>query len=361
MKKIIMMVISLLIVCVGGYLVWNKAFNREPLESYSNDKYTYLDSIGNQQNPNVKDVTFYKDGKEVNKYTCGGTKCYVIPFDSEYDINERKNIIKGNRVLIATTDGINSEYLDNYGGPNFLMNNGNNGYGTIVLYDINSKKEIEKYDNVDALIGGINNFIIKYKDTTYKFLTDDGLIDRSYNKDELVLNCYEGCSLGMNSYDSKNDLLVIKKDNKYGIQKLSTGSMVLNNEYDDIEFIVSGGGASGNIEQPYVKAKKDNKYNLYSKEDMKQITKLGYDNIFYIYKDVLLVYNNKEFSFIDMNEKLVIDTKIPVDELQILLPKYKDGVYIYDTEDGSINISINAGEEIKYEYNYKTKELARKQ
>ena len=360
-KKIIIIVITLLVLAVGGYLLWDKVLDKkepEKTEEKENKKKEKTETGKTTVDTENNILTFYKDEEKVGEYKCDvddvegyGIKCSYLKF-SYVDNNYT------DKVLILVVDGINSTNIDHYGGSYFL--NSGNGTGTVILYDVSEQKEVEKYNNVYSVkyvFDGL--FLIEYPDNTYKFITPNGLIGGTYTKDELVFSCYEGCFIDSN-YINRDNLLIFKKDGKYGVKKLTDDSIVVNAEYEDIRFLKTYDGNMAKELPYFVVAKKDGLYNLYQKEDMKQITKDGYDKIIMVNDKVLLVYKDKYFKFKNLDETDYIEDSIFVESIEPFYPKIPDGVRCI-TIDNVVNIFIVEDVKQNIYHNYtldlNTKEL----
>ncbi len=343
-KKIIIIVITLLVLAVGGYLLWDKVLDKkepEKTEEKENKKEEKTETGKTTVDTENNILTFYKGEEKVGEYKCDvgdvegyGIKCSYLKFS--YVDN---NYI--DKVLILVVDGINSTYIDNYGGSHFL--NSGIGTGTVILYDVSEQKEVEKYNNVYGVKHVFDGlFLIEYPDNTYKFITPNGLISRTYTKDELVFSCYEGCFIDSN-YINRDNLLVFKKDGKYGVKKLKDDSIVINAEYEDIRFAKIS-DAGGRKELSYLIIKKDGLYNLYDLNNSKFITSTGYKKMFFINEKVLLVYKDNELSFKNLDETDYITDKIPVSNLIGFMPKINnDGIKIILNDNIAI-ITICEGE-----------------
>jgi len=314
-------------------------------------------------------IIFYKDGSEVSRYTCSGAFCYVKPFEnasryvegvgnvSDYDK------IKGDKVLIG--DG-------SIGSDTYFSEP-----GVVVLYNIVNGVE-KKFTNVSYYAMNVgfaskyaNMATIGYSDDTYEIISYDGSISRKFGKDDLVFQCYEGCWIDYYTYDYEEDRLVFKKDGKYGIQKISDGTVVLNNEYEDIKFLGYSIVPKNEISEEktdYFMAKKDGKYNLYNIKTMKQVTTGGYDDIWMLSNDIMLVYKDKYIYVKNIDETNVIEDKIYVEGIHPSHPKNPSGIMISTNEEGVINMYIETeqvssvpghGVFVGYTYNMKTKTLTK--
>ena len=345
-KKIIIIVITFLVLAVGGYLLWDKVLDKkEPEKTEENKKEEKTETGKTTVDTENNILTFYKGEEKVGEYKCDvddvegyGIKCSYLKFS--YDDN---NYI--DKVLISVVDGINSTYIDHYGGSYFIKEGVSDATGTVILYDIDTAKEIAKYVGVHGATRVIDGlYLFEYSDHTYKFITTDGLIGGTYTKDELVFSCYEGCFIDFN-YINNDNLLVFKKNGKYGVKKIKDDSIVINAEYEDIRFAkFSDAGGRNARELSYLIIKKDGLYNLYDLNNSKFITSTGYKKMFFINEKVLLVYKDNELSFKNLDETDYITDKIPVSNLTGFMPKItNDGIKII-LNDNIATITICEGE-----------------
>ena len=197
-------------------------------------------------------------------------------------------------------------------------------------------------------------------DSSYEIIDSTGKLRRKLLKDSLIKLCYEGCII--DGIDYKNDIIVTKNDNKFGIEKLSSDKKIIDYTYDSINLINNVGMYNSSN---YFIGKIGNNYNLYSITNGDAITKNGYEIIEMLDDNTLLVYNNKAFSIIDLNENKITDKIIKVNGLVEFPPKMTYGYNIY-TADNIVTISISDGTSIEdrkvvtYTYDLSTKELKEK-
>lgn len=361
MKKVIIIIVSLLVIGLGSYFIFDKVIkksveksdNKEEINDISKEEET-------KQNNGVEytyeekdngDLIFYKDGEVVSEYKCDGIACEIdfFNFETRYPskvVTTPKTYILGNKVLIANCDGETCEWIDGYGGWSFLYVNDNDvksAYGKVLLYDIPTG-EYKEYDNVKHIMLGMGDDvrILELLNDEYIIVSKDGKIDRKFNYDDYVFVCYEGCFLSEYMYNE--NVIIYKQNGKYGIQRLDNGEIILNAMYDDMRF-------SGD---KYYIAKINDQYNLYNTSDNRQVTKNGYDKIFFVNEELLLVYKDKEISFINLKEEKLINDTIHVDNIYSWMPKNSLGVIAYVDDNNICHITISDGTlfENKKDYGY---------
>jgi len=356
------------IICIFILMIFDKG---EQNSSQDNKQEDNIDILYSYERKDNGDITFYQNDKIINEYKCNGVDCDILLFDLYDNVDDKNSdriYFKNSKVLILECDGTTCDYIDDYGGEYFTSNNNKSNTGKVLLYDIVSE-ETKTYENVHGhllddweKISDVHEYnyvkVLIYNDDTIRIISYDGKLDRTMKKDNYNYSCYEGCFL--DDYDYTKNIIVFKNNNKYGLQKLDTGETIIDNIYDELE-LYSEYGLIG---------KKDNKYNIYNFNN-EQVTKLGYDRLYFINKDILFAYNNKKFSFINLNEEKIIEDTIEVDNIKAYYgpPKLDpSGVtisYQY-SEDGQINEDVcdiyieyvdKENKMLHYTFNTKTFEL----
>ena len=368
MKKVTIIIIAILVVCLSSYFIFDKVIKKN-VDKENCEKETAKDKEKTNQNNDIKytyleeengDIVFYKDGDVISKYKCDGIACKVDWFDGEvtYSSKTPETYIFGDKVLIANCDGVICAGFDEYGGLHFVNSNweGYNAYGKVLLYDIPTGKIYKEYDNVYSIMrNGSDNSIkvLRLLNNENVIISKDGTIDRKFNYDDYIFNCYEGCNLS--EYIYNKNVIIYKQKEKYGIQRLDDGEIILNATYDDMSF----------AGEKYYIAKLNDKYNLYNLQDNELITKNGYDRIFFVNDELLLVYKDKEISFINLKEEKLTNDTIHVDNICPWLPKNPLGIRVEDYDNDNIyTIYISDGlipfenmTEYYYTFNLNTYEL----
>lgn len=252
-----------------------------------------------------------------------------------------------------------AKYYDN----RLYLTRGGSGYSgdpveELVAFDY-SKGVMLKIENVESFYDNIYKKDGKYYN-----------IDKDYNNKEIPVyeiseTCYEGCSL---DYLSKDRIIVIDNNGKFGIYNINTNVVEVEPKYEDLYDMNSDNHKNDN---KYYKAKQNGKWNLYDLETNKQLTTKGYERIYVLNDKILMVYADKQFSFIDFNENLLTPEKIYADMKEDYVlnhfshnftggPHLPDGVR-YDINNGYVLILLvpnqDNWEPKYYSYNLKTNEL----
>ncbi|MBP5684352.1 MAG: hypothetical protein J6X02_03750 [Bacilli bacterium] len=355
MKKGLLVGILIIIIGVTGYFIYNATTKNDNKKEQEKVIYAY-------EIKDNGDITFYKNDKFISEFKCNGKDCDIDLFNYE-DVEylganyDDKIYIYDEKVLIAQCEENTCDFLDNYGGLYFQYNDDNENkkaYGSVLIYDIPTGK-YKKYENIVSIKPSSEVKVLELLNNEVKLIDASGKIDRNVNPDSLEFSCYEGCWL--TSYDYEKNLIAFKDNGKYGIQKLTTGETLLEAKYDNLWL------SYGN----YFVARLNNKDNLYNLDDYTAITKNGYDNIFFAKDDLVIVYNNKELSFINLKEEKIIEETIHIDNILPQPPKIMDGVNVYIEEDDKdiCTIEISDGKTLEkaktstYTYNIKTHELTK--
>ena len=203
-------------------------------------------------------------------------------------------------------------------------------------------------DKTDALIVNYNGDIIKNSK------------DKNF-----VLNCYEGCFLNTNSFDIDNDYIVTIKSGKYGIEKITSDEVILNNIYEDIVFndcdkfmsysydaneIVDNNGKTYYEKLKYIKLKLNNKWYLYDLVNKKNVINNSFDEIILISDKVIMIYDNNEIYFVDYNGEKIDDNVVKTTKLNpaFAKPKFEE-LFSIRVKDNILDFRICDGE-IKERY-----------
>lgn len=327
-------------------------------------------------------IEFYQDDKLISTYKCAEKQCEIVPFattfkeqDGESD-DENHNLNIGDYVLIALCDSDECDYIDAYNGTHFIKDTiaeDENASGSVILYNIKTGKQEKKYSDVSEILYADGNLkLLKYKNGSYLLLSRSGKINTKFVADELVLTCYEGCGLYGTGFSYESKLVVSKKNNKYGIKNAVTGKLIVDYNYNDIKLQDSGDGTYYN--KDYFIGQVNGKRNLYKVSDSRKVTSKGYEDIYFIDEDTLLVLDNKELSIIDKKENKLTNNTIKVKNPGLSVKVPGDGIRIYKADpeknskepdtiylaiyDGDLRGSgVEVSDTYYYRYNLKTKKL----
>lgn len=337
----------------------NTNINSNLLEDNSDNVINIYDLViekkDSQNNKTVKDTfKFYQNDKLVNTYTCSGRECKVLTFKD----GEKK--LYGDYVFIARCDAKTCNEIGNYMYRYYFYGNveGDSGSGTIIQYNIKTGEE-KTFDNVYGMQFNEKNLLeLTNVDKSITYVSSDGKNISNYKEDELKFICYEGCSLDSQSYNYDEKLIVAQKDKKYGIIGLFDKNIKVDYKYEDIKLVNDEELYSN---KDYFIGKIDGKKNVYKMSDGSNITNKGYEEIYFLDANTLLVLNKNEFSFIDLKENMLTTDTIKFEKLYRWWPKRPEGIIIFK-EDNDVEITVSVGDEknndeYSYTYNLKTKRL----
>ena len=277
-----------------------------------------------------KEFTFYKltknEGyKQINKYTCKSKECYIYASQC-------------------------TSYMDLDNGRMLLMDGDSS-----ILYDFN-KGIIGTY----ALgVEYIKDYLIvkDIKTEKYGIIDTAGKVIKDFKSDsfgENVMPCFNEDTISID-----DDLIVEKKNNKYGIIKITKDEIVIEHKFDSIRL----------HSNKYFKAKLDGKWYLYSLDTKEKVLEEGYKELFMVNDNIMIAEIDKALYIKDYQGNNIIEDKIEV------LMEYNEGACcgasggygIYE-EQGIINIYIDIPTEDdgigykteQYTYNIKDKKLTKK-
>lgn len=275
------------------------------------------------------EINFYKFNKtngyeKINNYKCTSKDCYEYATEcTSYNDQDKGKllILDGNKaVLYDFNKGILGTYLT---GINMIEN-------YFIVQDINN----QKYGIIDL----------------------DGKIIKEFKSDGYGASKIAKC-FNKNTYSLKYDLITEKKDNKYGIIKITKDETVIEHEFDDIRL----------YNDKYFKAKIDNNWYLYSIDTKEKVIEEGYKELFIANNEIVITQIDKYLYIKDYQGNNIIEDKIEV------LIEYNEnaccatpGGIAVKEENGIINIFIDepTKEDVgykqnKYEYNIKDKKLTK--
>lgn len=271
-------------------------------------------------------IVFTVDSEVISIYECEKNKC---------DLYENPHF-KYNSCLdmIAVIYDGSSKYLYNYQA------------GEIIL---------EAFDEISAVKD--NNeylgFIVKSKETgKYGYINTRGIFKLDMKYERLGIN--NDGKLFERGFNLKDDKIIAKQNNKFGVIKLSNGEVIVPFEYENIYL--------GN--KNYYVAQIDNLYYLIKADGTKVIDK-GYKMIFN-FNDVIVANEDDKLIFIDYKGNKIID-----DEIEVFMPYHENpsdsSVYGYNVtiKDDILNIEVDTedldeNEKLIYQYSIKDKKLERR-
>lgn len=332
------------------YTSYDKTINL-PIKALDNYKYEKKDN----------ELVFYKlensiGYKEINRYKCQYDDC------NGYDIEDPaypalQNDYDNGIMLIY--DGKNAE---------------NVYYKKLFLYNFNNGI-VKTFENIYPLKKGLKNynelptFTLENINNEMAIVDINGKYIKEFSDKKFTFFCYKGCWL--DNYLIENDLIVTYNENGYGIDKISKNEEVIEHTFDDIVIgkdtntdVTSSAGVYNN--NKLFKAKKDNKWYLYNLETKEKVFESGYDGLFLIDNEIILVLDNNTIYIKDLNNNNLTKDTINL-EYGLLLGiglRERKGIII-SKEDNIISISLVDGTDYNnytfknYEYNIKTKQLTK--
>lgn len=291
-----------------------------------------------ERKENPKQIVFYKNEgngyKEINKYECSG-ECfeYAAQCFSYVDLtNGKMFIVDDNKaILYDMNKGVIGEYVT----PLFT------------LYDRSDSQYKQKY-----FVGR------KTQNGKYGIIDFDGNVIKEYIADSLGNKLI--CDINYQTYSLEDNLITIKKDNKYGITRINNNDLLIDYQFDDIRL----------YNDEYFKVKIGNLWYLYNFNNEKVINE-GYKQIFMVASGILITQVDDYLYIKDYNGENIIADKIKV------LSEYNDkaccgatygiNVFLDSANNNIIHIIVDNGKidenefiQYKYEYNIKEKILTKK-
>lgn len=276
-------------------------------------------------NSDTEELEFYADGEMASIYTCEHDKCDLYQTE-DFKYNSCLD-------MIAVIEDGETKYLYNYKEGQKILD----GFDEIIAIKDNNK-----------YIG----FIVKDSETSkYGYVDTRGIVKMPMEYD--VLGLISSGKMYERGFNYKEDKIIAKKDNKYGVIKLSNGDEILPFNYDEIYL-----GSND-----YYVIREDKNYYLINKDGKKVLDK-AYKMIF-SFDSLLIVNEDNKLKFIDYNGNSIIK-----DELDTYID-YKEepisGVFGYNAikQDNEITIVVNKASEdgyteITYVYNIDTKKIEEK-
>ena len=376
-KVLIIVLVGIMMIglLVGGILLYLNKSNNENTNKDNNTNNTgnvvnngNITNKDNNGNTKVNDkvsykeegniLKFYDESIELNQYQCEKSYCGT---NERYDGYTKK--IDNNIVIIY--DGALDD--DNR---------------KIVFFDV-SKGVLNTYtgySKVKVLDIGVGKYIHLMSRDNKKELIVDYMGNVVKEGKNYKISCYEGCYLAINSYNIEKDYIITVKDNKYGIEKISSDEVLLDNLYDDVSWSDWGAffdndktendGEKYYSEKNYVKVKENNKWYLYDLNNKKKVINTGYEELILIDDNTILVYDNKEIYFINYEGNKIDDNVIKTNGISPAFAKptfkekfnmyLKNNVLDFKICDGEVEFwsDCNSNNLIKeYKYDIKNKKV----
>ena len=337
-------------------------------------------------------VVFYEKGKKISAFKCDGV-CKIYSFgeypdegmndpikESDYKYinpDTKENLINLNKtdyVLIGYCQKDSCEDIGTYVSAGFVGKDSNYNAGKAIIFNV----ETARYTQLNDI-----EVINLFDDSTFELstVTDDYVNEYEHRRDlTLVFNdgtfrkidntfvnawCWEApCS-----YLTINDSVIsIDSEGKYGIENIKTGKEVIAHKYDMISNLDNEFFSNPLVEntKTYLKVKENGKTNMYElTNDLKQVTKEGYDAIYLINPTTLFVYRDNNFYFMDMQEN-ILSNKLDIKMSSFEQMPHESSIMFKKIDNNSMyirivpNLNENIADDTKsyyYKYNLSTKQL----
>ena len=387
----IIICLVILVLGLAGYICYDKLIKK------SAKKENEVTAIVNEND----NIVFYEKDKAISSFNCDGT-CEIFAFgeypdpnmnepvkESDYkyinsskeEKDERFIDLKGSDyVLIAYCPKDVCDSITSYVSSIFNDEDSKKNIGSVVIFNIKTGKyktledinSIHLFSSSAFILDTIIDEEIKiiegtdssyYNDyvSDYSLVFNDGTSRKLENK--LVTDwCWEGpCS-----YVVIDDSIVsINKDGKYGVEDIKTGKEVVEHKYETISYVSNNYFTKPLKENnnSYLMAKENGKTNLYEfNNGLKQITKEGYEVIYFINPTTLFVYKDGNFYTMDLQEN-ILSEKINVNIKEFERLPHEASVMFKKIDDNSLFIRIKPdlynGESVYYKYDLNNKEFVK--
>lgn len=347
-KNKIVLILAVLLVVGISLELFSIISNENKIDDNSNNsndiesneeviKYTYNYDVEN------KSLTFYDEDEIIKEYQIDNEFMSLRYAEKQYPEFSNKYILY-------------SGYKNGY-------------YDKVFLLDL-EKKTYKEFDNIKSVVtisSDDDPQFIKYIglsniDEEIAIIDLDGKYAKKFTEGAFSLLEYENYTL--NDYSYYDNIITTKINGKYGLESITGNVVIIKHKYEDLH--IDDSGVYNNYElysKKYVKVKEDGKWYLYDLNTKKKATKVGYDRLYLLDDNVLLVLEGNNFSIKDYNDNLITNGNITVDNIFAWLPKRPEGVYIYKDPVGVYNISICDGVDqtsyktYNYQFNLNTKTL----
>lgn len=315
----------------------------------TNEKYNDISIVSSNENSKLQDIVFKfyiksnndkydikisSIGIDDDKYKIYN-KVIELPTGKKYRLKFTNDKIESYKL---STDGSYIKIKDSeckechiYVPQAFIYEDYQNG--KVVISDLDNLKML--YDMNKGIIGTYGSIYWlyskndTYKEGTYLYVgnkdnTKYGIIDKDGNiiKDYVLEKECSGNQIPRNClrYSIEDNLLATKKNNKYGIIRLTSDDIVIDYKYDDIKLINS----------KYFQVKENDKWYIYNYSSKDKQIEKGYDYIYSLADNVLIVKENNNWIFKNYNNITITDNQITTND------EYKYLVYYTDEKNKNI-------------------------
>ena len=221
--------------------------------------------------------------KTTSEYTCKTS-------DDECIINNEPQTFSyqnsGEKDIVLIQDEENSNWINVFFDTN---------HGIIATYGGNPRWLYPKNDkNIGKYI-----YILDKKNVNYGIVDKKGKIVHDFNLSRDCLANLDG-ELCL-EYSIEDNLFVDIKNDKYGIVKIDSNDIIIDYKYDNIKL----------LNNKYFKAKENGKWYLYSFANKDKLSgEEGYDNLFVVNDNILVVENDKYLYITDYYGKKLTEERI---------------------------------------------------
>ncbi len=377
---IIIIILLIILIIIGIYLIKNKNDNKEnnangnvnnnqEESNIKNGDDRYLGSSLNKQEGTVisentayiikrinKDLAFYYNDKEVSRYNCESETCSICSVNSNNSSNDDGRGCPFSSNIDAYDKNATYLIVDGY--------NSNNTIKKLVIINPENNLIYNEYYNVDSVIGLNNEYIYFSNKTENKNIIIDtkGNTIKNLANRELAIKVFSPLAGDIRLDYMSYDLIVTVENGKYGIESLLSDKKIIENKYEDVrlfDMTMLENSPSFNIYNgKYFKAKENGKWYLFNISTGEKVLNKGYDRLYLLDSQTMLIYENNYLSFVDYDGKELIPDKIETSSLKNydnnFLPKMIEGIQI-TKENDNINIYVSdLGKTYTYNLNTKT-------
>ncbi|MBR3523077.1 MAG: hypothetical protein IKN87_00105 [Bacilli bacterium] len=324
----------------------------------------------------IKKTISYGEEKEEPKTNDTENYVYFYKENDEIKVSNKKDDIKDEKSIVSKYECPKNNICNLVQNENFMTKIMDNNKAFIIEYEGKPVKAVKivLFDIVNNKVVGTYGTKANWLYKNDSKISDDGeyVLIQKLNSDAFIIidkdgkvikdNFYPtganvtgvgGYVLSKNKYSIENDYIVSLKDNKEGITRITSDDIVIDYKYDNICF----------IDNTYFKTLENDKWFLFSFDTKGKVLSDGFDYIFGIYNNVLVVYNDRKIYIKDLTGNDLIDT--PIDGLDN--PNIHESIYgpVARLDGNTIIIKVvnwntettSLDEVTTYKYNIATKTL----
>lgn len=238
--------------------------------------------------------------KKVNEYKCNDgsyTGCLISPASQSFAY------VPANKNVIMLVD-------DNYSTMvMFDIDKGVIGtYGGSALYLYSSERKNNE--------GGTYIYIQAKNSDKYGIIDTNGKLVHEFNLNGAHNQSTEEYINGMlrTAYSVENDMIIEKKNGKFGISRIKSNDTVIEYSFDLIRLFVDSKYTDSSeitkANSKYFKAKINNQWYLYSFETKNKVINEGYDNLFLVNDEIVIVEKDNHLYIKDIKGNNLVNDKI---------------------------------------------------